>query len=36
MAFIDKLLLAPLGFVAGVLAWAGLGGRALAVQNLDI
>lgn len=33
MAFIDKLLLAPLGFVAGVLAWAGLGGRALAADG---
>jgi cytochrome c oxidase subunit 2 len=33
MAFIDRLLLAPLGFVAGVLAWAGLGGRALAADG---
>lgn len=33
MAFIDKLLLAPLGFVAVVLAWAGLGGRALAADG---
>ncbi len=30
MAFIDKLMLASLGFGAGAFAWAGFGGRALA------